>query len=186
MVSYRKRKKAYQTAKRKGKTYNVIEPNFRSNIYIESAEVDINNPYEVREVTRANHMLFQISHLFSREIVLKDVTKEELAWISSKEFQDIAFDINETVKMDKSFYNTSQKIANAQEDFDAVFKRYFGRLFYKGSINKATEFKKEFLQSYKDYKAKLRAEKIKEGKFPTNNIAPAQLVAYSLTGRLHG
>lgn len=179
MVSYRKRKKAYQTAKRKGKTYNNIEPNFRSNIYIESAEVNPNSPLEVREVNRANHMLYQISHLFDSQIVLKDVTKEELAWITSKEFQTITSEFNDMVRVDKSVYKDASSVFRAEGMISKVFKEYVsGSMGVTHKISKGNDFRKQLINGYKKLKQRLRELNIDIYHLTKNTIPVAQIVYY--------
>lgn len=180
MVSYRKRKKAYQTAKRKGKTYQVTEPNFRSNIYIESADINPNNPLELREVNRANHMLFQVSHLFDREIVLKDVSKEELAWITSNEFQSMTSYINDTIRLDPSAYKDTSKIFKAPIMMDKVLHTYItGNMSIHYGITKASDFRKQFSQGYKKFKHRLNELNINVEHLKKVTIPPAQIVYYN-------
>lgn len=179
MVSYRKRKKAYQTAKRKGKTYQVTEPNFRSNIYIESADINPNNQQELTQVNRANHMLFQVSHLFDREIVLKDVTKEELAWITSSEFQSMTSYINDTIRLDTSVYKDTSKIFKAPIMMNKVLHTYItGNMGIHNSITKASDFKKQLTQGYKRFKHRLNELNIDVGHLKKVTIPPAQIVYY--------
>lgn len=179
MVSLRKRKKAYLTAKRKGKTYNVIEPNFRSNIYIESADVNPNNPLELRELNRANHMLFQVSHLFDRQIILKDVQKDDLAWISSKEFQTITSFINDMIRLDTSVYEDSSAIFKAKGQMGKVINKYLASPMTQGhAITKGSDFRKQFIKAYKRLNQRLRELNIDIKHLTKKTIPIAQIVYY--------